>query len=101
MNRNSLPLTGTEEAVPKKKGKKKRVLLTITLLSFTETEKRPVKAMRFKLKKYFKSLVLKHGVIKGAFQRNYRSYSLLYLYINLLWVNGVGTVVAKERKHSQ
>ena len=54
--------------------------------------------MLFKRKNCFKSLVWEHGVIKGVFQRKYRFYSLLYLYINLLWVNGVGTVVAKEKK---
>ena len=75
--------------------------MSIELLGFIEIEKKPIKTMNFKLKNYFKSLVLKHGVIKGAFQRKYGFYSLLNLYMNLLGVNGVGTVVAKERKYSQ
>ena len=75
--------------------------MSIELLGFIEIEKKPIKTMHFKLKNYFKSLVLKHGVIKGAFQRNYRSYSLLHLYMNLHRGNEVGTVVAKERKYSQ
>ena len=35
-SRNSLLLTGTEVAIPRREGKRKRPLLTITLLNFIE-----------------------------------------------------------------
>ena len=54
--------------------------------------------MVLKFKNVFKSLDRAQRIMEGAFRRLIcRSYSLQYLHINLLGVNGVGTAVAKEK----